>query len=296
MQARHEGPLFDLVDRCLADTAEYQRFRAGALSRDSFSAFLEHMSPALVRAGVPREDVQYAKRYPASPAGFVDAVLADLVERRAIPHAQLDRASLRPRSIDHGGRITYIYPEEALLLAALAQITRPRRALFLGSYYGYWAHWALPAIIAAGGRAVLVDPAPAVQAIARRHLAASGFAHAVEIEPVEGQAYLAHTREAFDLVVIDAELPRDHADPDQRGKGVYRSLYAAAWPRLAPSALVVCHNILLSDHSGAPFFEEVIARNRVELGAFKELAERTLDGFVEYPSTEGVGIGWRHPR
>jgi predicted O-methyltransferase YrrM len=292
------GPLFDAVHRCLAECDEYRRFRAGGLSRQDFALFLDRMAGELTRAGVPAEDVQFAKRYPVSTRSFIDDVLADLARRRAIARTDLDPEQLRSiaataASLDHGGCCTYIYPEEAALLAALTQIIAPRRALFLGSYYGYWAHWALPAIIAAGGRAVLVDPDPHVQAVARRHIDRSGFGGAVDLAVTTGERFLAGTRDTFDLVVLDAEAPRDHADPDQRGKRVYRPLFAHALPRLAPAAFLICHNILLSDHSGAGFFAQVIERNRDELGPFLALVEDALDDFVEYPSTEGVGIGWR---
>lgn len=292
------GPLFDAVHRCLAERDEYRRFRAGELSRHEFARFIDRMTGELIRSGVPAEDAQFAKRYPVSAAAVVDDVLADLSRRRAIPHAELDRAQLLAvaeavASLDHGGQCTYIYPEEALLLAALAQIATPRRAVFLGSYYGYWARWALPAIVTGGGRAVLVDPDPHVQMIARRHLERAGFGGAVELAITTGEDFLSGTTEAFDLVVLDAEGPRDHADPDQRGKRVYRSLFAHASPRLAPAALLVCHNILLSDHSTAGFFTRTIERNREELGPFLALVEGELDDFVEYPTTEGVGVGWR---
>lgn len=292
------GPLYNAVHRCLVDRDEYRRFRAGELSRADFAVFLDRMAGDLTRAGVPAEDVHFAKRYPVSIAPFVDDVLADLARRGVIPRTDLDREQLlavgaSAASLDHEGLCTYIYPEEAHLLAALAQIVAPRRALFLGSYYGYWAHWAIPAIVAAGGRAVLVDPDPHVQAVARSYLGRSGFAGAVELAVTTGERFLAETRDSFDFVVLDAEAPRDHPDPDQRGKRVYRPLFAHALPRLAPDALLVCHNILLSDHSGAGFFTQVIERNREELGPFLALVESALDGFVEYPSTEGVGVGWR---
>lgn len=295
---RPAGPLFDAVDRCLAERDEYRRFRAGELSREDFARFLDRMAGDLARSGVPAEDVHFAKRTPVSTTAFVDDVLADLARRRVIPRTDLDREQLvavaaAAASIDHGGLCTYIYPEEALLLAALAQIVAPRRALFLGSYYGYWAHWAVPAIVAAGGRAVLVDPDPYVQAVARRHLGRSGLGGAVELAVTTGQSFLAETRDTFDFIVLDAEAPRDHPDPDQRGKRIYRPLFAHALPRLAPDAILVCHNILLSDHSGASFFTQVIERNREELGPFLALVDEALDGFVEYPSTEGLGVGWR---
>lgn len=197
------------------------------------------------------------------------------------------------RGFDHQGLGTYIYPEEGRLLLAIALAFRPRNAVFLGSYYGYWAAWALPAIVACGARAVLVDPDPRVAEVARRSLARLYPGARVEIVCDTGEHYLAGGGGPFDLVVLDAELPRDHVDPTRRGKGVYAHLLRAALPRLAERSLLVCHNILFRDHSGCAFFDDVIARNREELAPFLALVAREYDCFVECPTTEGVGVGMR---
>jgi len=296
-----EGPIFDAVERVLAGRDEYRRFRRGLLDGDQLGRLLDGAGPELVAAGVPSEDVQFARRYPASIAGFAGGVLADLKARGLIPTDRHDTARLAfversARRYRHGGYRTYIYPEEARVLFALADILRPRRALFLGSYYGYWAHWALPSLIAGGGRAVLVDPDERVQRVARANLPAA-WRDAVELATTTGERFLDGAEGPFDLVVLDAEGPRDHPDPEQRGKRVYRPLLERALPRLAPGALLLCHNILLRDCTGAPFFSRIIQRNRDELGPFMALVERTFDGFTEYLSTEGIGVGrLRGPR
>jgi predicted O-methyltransferase YrrM len=290
------GPIFNAVDQVLHRRQEYVQFRNGALPRSSFGLFLDGAAEELVASGVPAADVHFAKRYPCSEEGFVDEALADLVARGMISTARYDRAlfastQAEAARFDHGGYSTYIYPEEARLLFALTDIVKPRRALFLGSYYGYWAWWALPPLLRGGGRAVLVDPDERVHQVARTNLASTKRSHAVELATTTGERFLAETREVFDFVVLDAEGPRDHPDPEQRGKRVYRPLLHHALPRLAPGALLVCHNILLSDHSGASFLTGVIERNRDELGPFMSLAEREFEGFTPYPSTEGVGVG-----
>jgi predicted O-methyltransferase YrrM len=290
------GPIFNAVDQVLHQRQEYIQFRTGVLPRSAFGLFLDGMAEELVAHGVPAADVHFAKRYPHSEETFVDEALSDLVARGMIDTAQYDRAlfaatQAEAARFDHDGYSTYIYPEEARLLFALTDIVKPRRALFLGSYYGYWASWALPPLLRGGGRAVLVDPDERVHRVARANLAAAGRSHAVELATTTGERFLEETRELFDFVVLDAEGPRDHPDPEQRGKRVYRPLLQHVLPRLAPGALLVCHNILLSDHSGASFFQGVIERNRDELGPFMALAGREFEGFTSYPSTEGVGVG-----
>jgi predicted O-methyltransferase YrrM len=223
--------------------------------------------------------------------------MARLCERGVLPASDYDGAAWEAaertlRGYDHGGRTTYIYPEEAELLFAISSVWRPRRALFLGSYYGYWAAAALPAIAGAGGTAVLVDPDRGCCDLARSNLAAEMDAGIVEIACTTGEQFLAEGQpEPFDMVVIDAELPRDHPVAELRGKGVYAALLAAALPRLADRAVLVCHNILLRDWTGAPVFDRILTRNGDELAAFEIIARENFPNWTEIDSTEGVGVG-----
>ncbi|KGW45718.1 putative leucine--tRNA ligase [Burkholderia pseudomallei MSHR684] len=170
------GPIFDLVDGVLRDAPEYRGFRAGAQSRAEFAAFLERVRTQLVGRGVPANDVHFAKRFPVSIDAAVEHAFAELAPMglawpAGFPAVCARAAARIGRGFDHQGLGTYIYPEEGRLLLAIALAFRPRNAVFLGSYYGYWAAWALPAIVACGARAVLVDPDPRVAEVARRSLA-----------------------------------------------------------------------------------------------------------------------------
>lgn len=293
------GPIFERVDEVLRDAPGYRDFRAGRASRAEFADFLESRRSAIVAHGVPPNDVHFAKRFPASADDAVRQAFASLAPLGlAWPEGFEARAAQAQDLIggrfDHQGLHTYIYPEEARLLLAIALAARPRRTLFLGSYYGYWAAWALAALAPQGGSAVLLDPDPHVIEVARANLARLYPGAAVQAVCATGEDYLAGQPtgpHGYDLVVLDAELPRDHPDPARRGKGVYAHLLRAALPHLAPRALLVCHNILFQDHSGCSFFDEVIARNQEELGPFMaEVATRHAH-FIELPTTEGVGVG-----
>jgi predicted O-methyltransferase YrrM len=294
------GPIFELIDSVLRDEAAYRQFRAGRVGRSALAALLDGRAAALEARGVPASDVHFAKRFPASIDGIVAESLETLARSGVTPRADCPAAlmdevasTIRHR-FDHRGQGTYIYPEEGRLLLGIAHAIRARSAVFLGSYYGYWAAWALRPILAAGGHAVLVDPDPIVCEIARRNLHRIYPAERVEIVVATGEAYMARTHDRFDLVVLDAELPRDHPDTARRGKGIYFHLLQAALPHLAERATLVCHNILFADHSGADFFfDEVIGRNELELGPFKALVASEFDRFVELPTTEGVGVGIR---
>ncbi len=291
-----QGPVFDRVDAVLRDTRGYAAFRTGELPLADYADFLDAHREALVAAGVPSEDVDYAKRYPADIDMFVRDTLALLRERGVIAHSRFDAGLLAEARAhigryDHRGRTTYIYPEEASVLAALADIRRPHHALFLGSYYGYWAGAILPALKAGGGTATLVDPDPDCCALARENLADAVDAGEIAVACTTGEAFLDGADARFDMVVIDAELPRDHPQTELRGKGIYAQLLAAALPRLADGALLVCHNILLNDHSGARAFDAILERNCRELAAFDALARRHFPNWTEIASTEGMGAG-----
>jgi predicted O-methyltransferase YrrM len=290
------GTVFAAADTVLAASPQYAAFRAGALTRADYGALVDARADDLRAAGVPAGDVPFMKRFPRDPARVVERVVADLHGRgmltTALPDAALlARAARMMEGFEHGPFKTYIYPEEGRVLAALAHLRAPRHALFLGSYYGYWAHWAASAVAAGGGRMTLVDPDPACCEVARRNLAANGLDGAVEIAVTRGEPYLAASRETYDFVALDAENPRDHPDAEQRGKRVYHSLMRACLPHLAPGALLVCHNILFTDTTLDPAFAGVIARNRDELGPFAGLLADAFGPFVEYRTTEGVGVG-----
>ena len=290
------GTVFSAAHATLDRSPLYRSFRANGVPRAEFHRLVEAQAEDLQAAGVPGSDVPFMKRFPRNPRAYAALILADLHCRGILPAATCDANRLQQTErmmadYQHGSFKTFIYPEEGLLLAAIADIVSPRHAIFLGSYYGYWAHWAIPAIVAAGGKVTLVDPNEACCDIARQNLRANGLAESVDVVAARGEPYLASNRETFDMVVLDAENPRDHPEPEQRGKRVYHSLTRACLPWLAPSALLVCHNILFTDASGDSTFAQVIARNRDELAPFAGLVADHFVPFVEYRTTEGVGIG-----
>lgn len=298
LQLARTGPIYDIAHPVLESHTQYHTFVNGG-AREEFSAFLDVIAPELIAAGLPAEDVHFAKRYPQSTKGFVWDALQTLVARGILPHSKYDGEYYKAvnedmqRYYEHGPFRTYIYPEEARLLFAIADIARPKYVVFLGSYYGYWAHAALFTVARHGGRAVLVDPDPRAQDVARRNLERAGLLDVVNVAVTTGQEYLRQSSEAFDLVVLDAEAPRDYPDPEQRGKAIYAPLLRDAVPKMTPDALLVCHNILFTNLNDCAFLDSVIARNHHELGAFLELVGREFTGLIECTSTEGIGVAKR---
>jgi len=289
------GTVFAAAQTALQHLPGYRSFSAGTGARGDYLGLVQSQADALMAAGVPRGDLPFIKRFPRHARDCAEIILADLHKRGLVHTTTYDKGLLgqteeNMTGFDHGAFKTYIYPEEGLLLAMIAGVTTPRDAIFLGSYYGYWAHWAIPTIVARGGRVTLVDPNPKCCAVALSNLVYNGHGAAVRVIESRGEDFLRTTSDLFDLCVLDAENPRDHPDPEQRGKRVYHSLMKDCLPRLRQNALLVCHNILFSDKTGDPAFTDIIARNRDELGRFCRLVSDHFDPFVEYRTTEGVGI------
>jgi len=295
------GTLFENVYRVIGSEAEAQAFFSGQLSQAEWITFLESHRDRLVSAKIPAADVDFAKRYPGSIASFIPAVYQtkNFANFLDLPQTwkstcQAIQTSLKAE-FDHQDAATYIYPEEGYLIQTLAQTFGAKRAIFLGSYYGYWAAWVMPALQAVGGTAVLLDPNEDCCALARRNLTKLYPDVTIEIVAATGQEYLAnYDREqqgAFDFVVLDAELPADYPDETLRGKGLYYALLNSVLPHLADRSLLVCHNILLSDRTGSEVLQAVVKRNQKELKPFLDLVQTNYQFFQEIPTTEGMGVG-----
>ncbi|WP_405936842.1 class I SAM-dependent methyltransferase [Streptomyces sp. NBC_00726] len=299
------GVAFDIIDRALREVPEYQAFRSGRLSRADYCSWLHTGALTAPEAGLTEDQLHLSTRFPADERGFTEHVLHTLHEDGLIgsvayPEAEFD--ALRDRvaaGFVHEDRTTYIFPEEARLLFALCHILAPRRAVFPGSYYGYWAVWAIPGIRAAGGTATLVDIDPGTMALAARNLEALGLADGVEFATTDAIAF-GGTLEPFDLCVLDAEGPApQHApegtDPDLVDKAIYYPIMAATTPALRPGGLLIAHNMLLENLTDNRYFAGRIANNRAQYARFQEHLDAHYDSQRLVPSSEGTGIYRRNP-
>jgi predicted O-methyltransferase YrrM len=194
------------------------------------------------------------------------------------------------RAFNHGDHLTYIFPEESRLLYAVAEITAPTRTVFLGSYYGYWAIWALPAIAAAGGSAVLIDPDPEVLDLSAANVGRLGYADICTFVCEDGVVYLERERANYDFAVLDAEGPVAEGPADRRGKAIYGPLTAAVTPLLQPGGLLLAHNILLENLTDNGYFARRIASNIEQFVVFSRILARDYDLALALPTSEGVGV------
>ncbi|MBA3938444.1 MAG: class I SAM-dependent methyltransferase [Planctomycetes bacterium] len=290
------GTISAKIRAALRDFPPHQDFRAGRITPAQYVAVLDAQEAEGARRGLNRDQFHLSGREPLDELAYVDGVLADLQRRGLIPTTAYDQAgftAFRARvtaEFSHGDFTTYIFPEEERLAFALADIVKPTSAGFFGSYYGYWAIWALPAIARAGGRAYFLDIDPRVNDLGRENAAKLGFAACCEFITADAVGYLENSKTTYDFALVDAEGPEDHPDPDYRKKCIYYPIFRASLPRLRPQALVAVHNILLTNAVQDRYFAESVAKNRQQFHKFLPLLEQGFPLRADYATSEGVGV------
>lgn len=297
--ARREGTAHDLIDRALGDLPEYRRFRRGELSRTDYARWLGEAGPRPEEVGLNEDQLNLSTRFPVDDRASVAAALEEIAGLGALPRArypehEFDELWRQVRTrFAHRGLTTYIFPEEARLLFAVAHLLAPAVTVFSGSYYGYWAVWALPGIMKAGGRAVLVDIDPRVCALARANLAAlgmGGHAEVVTHDAITFGASLTESGTRVDMVVLDAEGPKQGGPEELRDKAIYAPIMAATTPALRPGGLLVAHNMLLENLTENAYFAGRIENNRRQYARFHAHLDDHYDVRYVLPTSEGVGV------
>lgn len=293
------GVVADRIVHALTGVREFDLWRAGAIDRDTYAGQLDRILS--LPGTVPLNENQRAlsARMHWDDGAFVDAAVRRCAADGLLASERHDDAGyvrFRDRMAaewDHAGRTTFIFPEEARLLYAIASVARPRRIAVLGSYYGYWAAWAVAGAGAALESAVLLDVDPAVTELARANLGRVGLAERATALTADAIVHMESSREPVDMLVLDAEGPDSGPDPRMLGKAVYGPIAAAALPRLRPGGLLVTHNVLLDDLVDHPYFRELAAQNRGTLAEFLAVASAACRAELVLPSTEGVSLHLR---
>jgi len=282
-----------LIRSRLAGLSAFREFVTGSIGRAEFQNALTAERPE--DWGLNEDQFNLATRLSVDDESAVDGMLARLHSDGILPKSGYDKerfAQFRDRvaaELDHGDHLTFIFPEEARLLYAVAEITAPARVLFLGSYYGYWAIWALPAIAAAGGTAVLIDPDAEVLDLSAANTLRLGYAGVCTFVCEDAVAYLEREPTGCDFVVLDAEGPTAEGPADRRGKAIYGPLTAVVTPLLRPGGLLLAHNILLDNLTDNNYFAGRIAHNIKQFTEFSRILERHYDRALNLPTSEGTG-------
>jgi predicted O-methyltransferase YrrM len=289
--SRAGGTAYELIDGVLSDIPEYRAFRAGEMSRELYSAWVCGGAIPSEAAVLNEDQLNLSTRFPLDDKAFVQAALddlrsRDLISETAYPEADFEAYWERVTSIFmHEGRRTYIFPEEARLLFALTHIVRPQLTVFAGSYYAYWAVWAMPGISAAGGRAVLVDIDHDMAMLGRRNLEQFGMTEMADVI-VEDAIEVGSRLRDVDLCVLDAEGPKDHPVEDLRDKAIYYPISGAITSAIRTEGLLVAHNVLVANISDNPYFAGRIRDNTRQFRKW----QAHYDRHCLISSSEGVGV------
>jgi len=146
-------------------------------------------------------------------------------------------------SYDHGEFLTSISPEDERLLYAMAALRRPKRVFVAGSYYGYFAVWAMKAVSEQGGMCLLSDIDEEVCELARKNFDSLGFGAYAEICCKDAESLLLSRTQPIDLLVLDATGDIGDPRPAYRGKRIYGALLKDAKHLLARDSMIVIHNM-----------------------------------------------------
>jgi len=157
-------------------------------------------------------------------------------------HPQL--AALRAETVAHPQAQMQIAPEQGALMQLLVQLISARRCLEVGVFTGY-SSLAVALALPEDGRLVACDLSEEFTAIARRHWAAAGVAHKVELRLGPALATLdALLAEGgaggFDLAFLDAD------------KSNYPHYYERALALLRRGGVLLVDNVLWSGRVADP--------------------------------------------
>lgn len=290
------GCMSDVITAALAEFPFFRRYQSGDIGQGEYlSQLASHAAAFEQRLKGVYHALALASRYPPDFEAHAEGVFRELAAGGFVPRTTPDagyaafRDTVRAR-YDHGDRCTYINPDEAKLVYLLSMAVRPRLLVVMGSYYGYWAVWAMPGVAAAGGRAILIDPDQAVCRMARNNFRAMGYGACAEVLECEAQGVLPTLGTPVEMALLDAFNPKREPDPSHHGKGVYAPLAEALYGKLAEGGLLVAHNdyrLGVGDNGLARPFLEPACR---ELAAFHAFCERRFRRQRIVPTPDGLGI------
>ena len=291
------GPLSDQIVLAMSEFPFFVEYRKGALPRETYLQRLQENSDAIIaRMGNPRFLNLLASRYPASFDDNADTIFDQLLSDGFVDNkpsvAEFEEFRRRVlASYDHGENRTFIHPDEARLAWFVSMTRKPKRMVMIGSYYAYWAVWALPGVKAAGGKATLIDPNPAVCELAEKNLARLGLSDCVEIIAKGAEEVIPSITESVDLVLLDASGGKANTDPEWHGKGIYAIMTEMIFDRMREGGLLLTHNDYLPEVGPNPLSTEFITMLSEKLTRFhtfcashfrKSRVNATPDGFGVY--------------
>ena len=162
---------------------------------------------------------------------------------------------------NHGDFFTCIYPEDERILYAVSKISQPKTAFLAGSYYGYFAIWAMKTIRENDGMFVLTDIDNEVCELAKENFEKLGYADNVKIYCEDAEKVLSRRTETIDMLVLDATGRGDDPRPEYRGKRIYGAFLKAAKHLLKKGSVIVIHNMEPENPEMKPLVDELKSIN-----------------------------------
>ena len=170
-------------------------------------------------------------------------------------------------------------PQVGRLLTMLAGVAGARRAIELGSGFGYSAWW-LAQGLGAGGTVIATDRSPEDAERARQLFMRAGLADRLDFRVGDALPIIESEKGPFDLIFIDID------------KKQYPRALELAVPRLRPGGFLVADNLL---RDGSVLDREPDESTRAILEYTRRAVEHPDLWTLVLPIRDGVGVSWRKP-
>ena len=243
-----EGRYWDFCESVLSKYSFFNEFRAGKLPKPEYQKEMEKYRSDIIASGIDeynfcrmlvstsgnREVIDMLQSF-KDQGGFDDVDYGEA-------NFEAFSAKIKP-NYDCGGYVTFIFPEDELLMYATATLVKPKTTFVAGSFFGYWVIWAMEAIKNCNGICTISDINPDVMRIAESNMKKFGYDEYIIPIVDDAEKLLLSSDEKIDLLVLDATGNYNDERESHRGKILYSTLLTAARPRLRKGSIILIHNL-----------------------------------------------------
>ena len=277
-----QGRYWEFCEGVFSKYSFFNEFRAGRLSKTEYQKEMEKHRTEIIASGI---DEYNFGRMSVSVSGNREVIdmLRDFQLQGGFESIDYGEAGFEAFSAkikpnyDCGGFLTFIFPEDELLMYATAALVKPKTMFVAGSFFGYWVIWAMEAIKKCNGICTMSDINPDVMRIAEMNMKKFGYDNYINAVTGDAEKQLLSSDETIDLLVLDATGNHNDERESHRGKTLYSTLLSAARPRLRKGSIILIHNLERNLPSLAPLINQLdeisVAKSELEclngLGLYK---------------------------
>lgn len=180
------------IDNVFSMFSDYRLYKAGLIKREEYIEAYDSMVDKAILLGLTEDDCYLTTRFIFNEFAFVQGVVSSL-GLLAFDEDGVYKDFLRVRDkvqrlFFHSKKTSYTFPEEELLMYSMVSICQPKKAIFLGAYYGYWAIWA--ALADENLYIILIDIDPVVCSLAEENVRNFGLSGRVEVLCDDAASYM----------------------------------------------------------------------------------------------------------